>query len=536
MTSNPNEKPQTELETSRGTWPRQVKFILGNEAAERFSFYGMKGILALYITGVLLKTDDRSTSIVHLFSMVVYFMPVLGAWVSDRLWGRYRTILWVSLFYCLGHAVLACSDLTGSVDTKSTMLYAGLGLIAFGAGGIKPCVSAFMGDQFRPHQRHLIPKAYAAFYWMINLGSTLALLVIPWVKDQYGYGLAFGIPGIAMGIATFIFWKGTRHYDHVPPQGDPAWRTKLTWLLSILGVIAVLVWLDQSKPDALKPALWGAAGAFAVAAAFWTRQMLAKVNSAASPVDLAAFSVWWYALIRRTCGKSRSLWDGLESRFTPTAVDHGISFGRILSIFALIPVWWALFDQTFSTWVLQGKQMEPFYIWKYKVGAEVMLSANAILVLIFIPVTTLWIYPAVKWLRTPLRRMSCGMFLASLSFVVVMWLQQRLDRGETLSVAWQIAPYVLITFAEVLISTTGLEFAFTQAAPAMKSTITGYWQLTVAAGNLLVVLLTQWLGGHGDSSSVSSGRFLLYAGIMFGAAILFSLIASRYRYRQAAAD
>ena len=68
-----------------------------------------------------------------------------------------------------------------------------MALIAFGSGGIKPCVSAFVGDQFKPEQSHLLQKAYGAFYWAINLGSFFSFLVIPWVKDQHGYGLAFGV-------------------------------------------------------------------------------------------------------------------------------------------------------------------------------------------------------------------------------------------------------------------------------------------------------------------------------------------------------
>jgi POT family proton-dependent oligopeptide transporter len=166
-------------------WPPQVKYIVGNEACERFSYYGMKGILALYITLVLLKTQDDATTIIALFSAVNYFMPLLGAWVSDRYWGRYHTILWISLSYCAGHAILATSDLIPTIEGKSYALYAGLGLIAFGSGGIKPCVSAFMGDQFKPEQRHLLQKAYAAFYWSINLGSFFAFF--GW-EDDFMFG------------------------------------------------------------------------------------------------------------------------------------------------------------------------------------------------------------------------------------------------------------------------------------------------------------------------------------------------------------
>ena len=532
MSNSPYSSPQSELAKSQGGWPRQVRYILGNEGAERFSYYGMKGILAAYLTGVLLLSKDRASNIIHLFGFVNYFMPVLGAWVSDRFWGRYRTILWVSLFYCLGHAVLACNDFTDSIDAKTALLYAGLGLIAFGSGGIKPCVSAFMGDQFGPDQRHLLNKAYAAFYWMINLGSTLAFLIIPWVRDTAGYSWAFGIPGIAMGVATLIFYLGTPAYEHVPPTGDPAWRSKLAWILAIIGTITGLVYLDGKAPEHFSTALYSALAAFVAGAVWWTRSMVRKVNASSEPLELSAFSVWWYSILQWIGSGFKTYRDAAVRKFSPDAVDQGMSYGRILSIFCLIPVFWALFDQTFSTWVMQGGQMEKYDLFGYTIGAEQMLSANPIMVLLLVPFTTLVLYPAMGKLATPLRRMAIGMVLAALSFVIVAWLQGRLEGGEKVSILWQLLPYMVLTTAEVLISTTGLEFAFTQAPRTMKSTITGYWQLTVAVGNLLVVFITTALGGgHGDES-VSSGRFMIYAGLTAVVAVLFSIIAAFYRYRR----
>ncbi len=220
--------PRRLAETKDSSMPRGVPFIVGNEAAERFSFYGMTGILAGYITGAVLEgskgglgqDDDRATEIMHLFVSASYFMPLMGAWLADKIFGRYRTILWVSLFYCAGHGVLACSDLAHDVHGKMICLCTGLSFIAFGAGGIKPCVSAFMGDQFKPNQAHLLQKAYGAFYWAINFGSFFSFLVIPWLAKHQGYRLAFGVPGILMGIATLIFWLGTKHYIRVPPSRD----------------------------------------------------------------------------------------------------------------------------------------------------------------------------------------------------------------------------------------------------------------------------------------------------------------------------
>src|SRR5204863_6408478 len=117
-------------------------------------------------------------------------------------------------------------------------LYIGLALIALGSGGIKPCVSAFCGDQFKPEQAGLLAKAYGLFYWSINFGSFFSFLVIPWLKDEWSYRVAFGVPGVLMLIATLIFWLGRKHYLRMPPsrEAKTAGFAKVTWFaLSNLG-------------------------------------------------------------------------------------------------------------------------------------------------------------------------------------------------------------------------------------------------------------------------------------------------------------
>jgi proton-dependent oligopeptide transporter, POT family len=470
------------MSTPSARWPKQIKYIIGNEACERFSYYGMKGILAGYISGSLLagglgQTKDEATTIISLFSSVNYFTPLLGAWLSDKILGRYKTIFWVSLLYCLGHGTLACSDFFGAPG-KLNCLYLGLTLIAFGSGGIKPCVSAFMGEQFKPEQSHLMQKAYGAFYWAINFGSFFSFLVVPWVKNHHGYSLAFGVPGILMAVATFIFWRGKKLYINVPTNRE----------LKHNGFFKVI---------------------------FTTLLQL------------------------RQPGKK--FWDCARTRFSENEVSAARSVFPILFVFASVPMFWSLYDQTNSTWVLQGNQMTNVSLLGLDIGGEQMQSLNALLILFFVPIFTLFIYPLLGRFASPLRRMSYGLFLAAVSFVIVAWLQKRLEAGEHLSVLWQMWPYVVVTAAEVLVSTTGLEFAFREAAPEMKSLIMSFWLLTVSFGNLFTAALTAALAdtataaAHAGSASVSSGRFMLYAWMMFGVAILFSLIASTYQYRDRAA-
>jgi POT family proton-dependent oligopeptide transporter len=208
--------------------PKGIPYIIGNEAAERFSYYGVIAIMDVFLTehlrdssGSLAVLDHNAAHVwQHLFMGAVYAFPFIGAIVSDCFWGKYNTIIRVSLLYCVGHAILAFVDfpaLTGLAPR--TMLAIGLACLAVGAGGIKPCVSAHVGDQFGSANKHLITKAFGWFYFAINLGATVSMPLTPFLLSRFGPGWAFGVPGIAMAIATLVFWLGRHKFVHIPPGG-----------------------------------------------------------------------------------------------------------------------------------------------------------------------------------------------------------------------------------------------------------------------------------------------------------------------------
>jgi POT family proton-dependent oligopeptide transporter len=607
---NPATNPGSPQTPDANRWPPQIKYIVGNEACERFSYYGMRSILAGYITSEVVKgglgqTNDTATSIIHLFVFVNYFMPLLGGWLSDKIIGRYHTILWVSLFYCAGHGVLACSDFVGTVNGKMILLCVGLGLIAFGSGGIKPCVSAFMGDQFKPEQSHLLQKAYGAFYWSINLGSFFSFLVIPAIKNHRGYSLAFLVPGILMAIATFVFWLGTKYYTRVPPSRE----TKTAGLFDVF----FAAYRQSTSPLAPLHNLITTIGlplAAMIGLTFFS--LSATITRTTTP--LARYVGWisivcaglWYASVvissmLRRLELPDSFWQGAaRNGFNEKEINAARSVGPILFVFALIPVFFSLFDQTNSTWVLQGEKMVDFHFgqisliqkllphWNlisfcvapivftgllsliyrkksslsnetvfwlrigagvlsallagfvsilphYTIGAEEMQSANPLLVMILVPIMTILLYPRIGKFASPLHRMSMGMFIAAGSYVVVALIQSRIEAGAQISVLWQFVPYTILTIAEVFVSTTGLEFAFREAAPEMKSLVMSFWLITIAFGDLLVAAITELFAGPTAGGSVSTSRFLLYAGLTFVVAILFSIVAAHYRYRDQAA-
>jgi len=205
---------------STSEMPTGIPFIIGNEAAERFSFYGMRTVLVIFMTQYLrdssgelaLLSEADATSYFHWFVMAVYLTPIAGALLADVFFGKYRTILSLSLVYCLGHAVLAMNDTFWG-------LALGLGLISIGAGGIKPCVSAHVGDQFGDANARLLPRVYAYFYFAINLGAAISTVLTPLLLEHYGPHAAFGLPGGLMILATWVFWFGRQRFIHIPPGG-----------------------------------------------------------------------------------------------------------------------------------------------------------------------------------------------------------------------------------------------------------------------------------------------------------------------------
>lgn len=216
--------------------PTGIPYLIANEAAERFSYYGMRAILVVFMTEFLLDQqglpnvmgEAEARYYFHLFATAVYFFPALGALLADVFWGKYRTIITLSGVYCLGHFVLA-------IDQTRLGLGVGLSLIAIGSGGIKPCVSANLGDQFGVRNQHLLTKAFYWFYFAINLGAGLSTLFTPWFLQHFGPHVAFGVPGFLMLIATWVFWLGRQHYTHVPAKG----RAVLSDLLSAKGLLVL---------------------------------------------------------------------------------------------------------------------------------------------------------------------------------------------------------------------------------------------------------------------------------------------------------
>lgn len=502
-----------------------MPYIVGNEGCERFSYYGMRSILFVYIVDLYTGSgqfdgniQDLATAHYHLFTAGVYALPMIGAIIADRLLGKYRTIIYLSLVYCLGHGVLAVTE--GSVQG----LWAGLALIAVGSGGIKPCVSAHVGDQFGRGNWFRLRSVYQIFYFVINLGAMLSTLMIPWIRQVYGAAVAFAVPGVLMFIATAVFWAGRNVFIHVPAQ--PGGKLGLLDTLSSIALFMAVGHLFFTGDSGLGSML-------AATAAFLALGLLLFAWRQRIDPDDGFLAVMLFSLVRffRPDGGPRAgFFAPAIRRFGADAATGPIAVLKIMTVFFLVSVFWALFDQTGSSWIRQAQMMDLVLWGDFKILPSQVQAINPLLVLMLIPAANLAVYPAVERLgirATSLRRMTAGMVIASLSFAVVALIQTRIESSppDTVPVAWQLVPYLIITFAEILVSITGLEFAYSQAPKRMKSTIMGFWLLTVALGNVMVSLLA----GLAELPLIQF--FWLFAGLMLLSGLLFGLRAYFYEER-----
>lgn len=509
--------------------PRQIPFIIASEGCERFSYYGMRNILYQFlpVSMLLLHLPEEARSgaakdVFHTFAMGVYFFPLLGGWIADRLFGKYNTILWFSLIYCLGHGFLAVFE-----DSR-TGFYSGLFLIALGAGGIKPLVASFVGDQFDDRNKHLAKLVFDGFYWIINFGSFFASLLMPIFLMEFGPSVAFGIPGVLMLLATLVLWAGRKRYVRIsvqPPNPDSFMRVVRTALFGARGPGTSL-------------AMAGAALA-ALTFVLWPMGWLDPV-----PVICLALVV---LLAFGGVGTAMQL-DGARGIHGDVAVEGVRAVLRILIVFALVTPFHSLFDQKATTWVEQGGGMAipswsfdlgPLGEWQTNFLPAQMQAFNPLFVMLLIPFNNLVLYPLLRrrgYALTSLQRMTWGIAVSGVAWIAAFGLQLVLDSGDKISILWQILPYVILTFGEVLVSATGLEFAYSQAPLQMKGVIMSFWNLTTTVGNLWVLLAdaglrNAWATQQIEHTGLSKNAFLMafFAVFALVVAAVFRIYVRRYK-------
>ncbi|XP_077302122.1 peptide transporter family 1 [Arctopsyche grandis] len=351
------------------SYPRSIGFIISNEFCERFSFYGMKTILSIYLAAKLAYSDDDAVVVYHVFTMLVYFFPIFGAMIADSWLGRFNTIVYLSIVYSLGNILISVTSIPSLGIPPRAFTIIGLLLVAVGTGGIKPCVSAFGGDQFKmPEQGKQLATFFSLFYFAINAGSFISTFVTPILRqdvhcfgDEDCYPLAFGVPGILMITSIVIFICGKYMYVIKKPTGN------------------VLVQVFKCIGHALS-----------------RRRKVKKEMKVEHWLDYA------------------------DDEFDYILINDIKAVLKVLLLFIPLPVFWALFDQQGSRWTFQATRMNGA-IGSFILKPDQMQVVNPLLILLFIPLFEVAIYPALRWcrvIRKPLDKMILGGMLAAIAFII----------------------------------------------------------------------------------------------------------------------
>ena len=499
------------------TMPPGVPYIVGNEAAERFSYYGMNSILTIFMTKYLLDKmghlslmqPANAEAWYHTFVTTLYFLPLFGAILADAFFGKFKVVLWLSIVYCGGHFTLALmgSPVAHSIEPRY-LLAIGLIMIAMGAGGIKPCVSTNVGDQFGETNKHLLTRVFNWFYFSINAGSALSTLLIPWLLEPYqadpaGFiaklgpsvvsflesprlhsaDIAFGLPGIFMVIATIFFWAGRKKFVHIPPAGRqffddamPRGR-QLPFVLILAALLALLLSF-----------IWFHFGTVAILS-------LCLV--------IIALVVWAIRPVLR----------------------------YVLIPVPFIAIFWALWQQNFSSWILQAESMNRHLFGIEWLSSQIQ-TVNPIFILIMLPLFSYWLYPFVeKFVHlTPLRKIGAGLFVTAASFFLVAMIQTRIDAGARPGIVWQIWAFVILTAGETLVSPTHLEFSYTQGPVKLKSLVMCTYLLAISLGNAFTAAVNFFIQNPDGSVKLQgTSYFMFFVWVMLGTAVLFMVVTPFYK-------
>ncbi|KAM7031206.1 solute carrier family 15 member 1-like [Passerculus sandwichensis] len=382
----------------RSRFPSGATFIINSDFFERFSFFVTAGVLIIYCINFL-RWDVRVTAaIYHTFVALCFLTPILGAIIADSWLGKFKTILYLSIVYIIGQAVLTVSsinDLTdhnqdGSPDNVAVHIalsMVGLILIALGTGGIKPCVSAFGADQFEDDQENQRSTFFSYFYENTAVASFISAIVIPQLmasecgihSKQECYPLAFGVPAALVAVALVVFVIGSRMYKKAKPQGN--------------------VMLEVSK-----------CVGFAIKNRFRHRS--------------------------KEFPKREHWLDWASDKYDKRLIAQIKMVLRVLFLYIPLPMFWALFYQQGSRWTLQATAMNGDF--GFQIQPEQMQIVKPILIVIIIPVADYLVYPLIKKCKlnfTPLKKMTVGMFLGSMAFVAAALVQVQIDKTYQVSPA-----------------------------------------------------------------------------------------------------
>jgi solute carrier family 15 (oligopeptide transporter), member 1 len=497
--------------------PKGFWFFFWGEFAERCCYYGMRAILTLYMVERLGIREENVGTFMSLFIAGCYFLPLLGGFLADNYFGKYKTIVGFSVPYVVGQLMLGIEN--------EWVVGISLVLLAMGSGVIKPNISTLMGltyDQQRPGQDKLRSDAFAMFYFAINIGAALSQLALPPIRTKFGYQVAFMFPAVLMMLALGIFAAGKKYYgvetihrtEKTPDERRLQWQV-LTRILGLF-VLVMFFWaiFDQSAST------WIFFARLYMDCRLFGHEMDPDAIQAFNPVFILVFlplvTMFWRYLDKR----------GIQVRPTDKMIVGFVLTASTMAIMA------------FSAVLVSGPVQKQVVLrdGKTPAGAPqlyVVLSADDTAKTrdneerLITDVSQLEVVS--KIIKEIRLRQSDGSELRLNRPIeedqeskehFVRWVAPE----HKVTVWWQVLAFLVLTIAEILISVTGLELAYTAAPKSMTSFVTACWLVTVGMANLFINASVTRL----YSQMPPVGYFGMLAVTLLVVAGLFYFVAKRF--------
>ncbi|XP_020274494.1 protein NRT1/ PTR FAMILY 8.1-like [Asparagus officinalis] len=543
------------LKRNTGRW-RACPYILANECCERLAYYGMSTNLVNYMKEYLNQGNTGAANNVTNWSGTCYITPLLGAFVADAYFGRYKTIASFMMVYIIGLTLLTmtssvkglkptCHDgVCHPTSAQSAVVFVALYLIALGTGGIKPCVSSFGADQFDESDESESKSKSSFFNWFyfsINIGALIASSVLVWIQTNVGWGWGFGIPAVVMAVAVVSFFVGTPLYRHQKPGGSPLTRIAQV-LVASFRKYGVRVPADKSQLYEVSDKESAIEGS----------RKLEHTD------DLKFFDKAAVETHNDQIKDQPSPW----SLCTVTQVEELKSVVRLLPIWASGIIFSTVYGQMSTMFVLQGDTLDPHMGPHFSIPAASLSIFDTISVIVWVPIYDRLIVPMARKFTgqergfTQLTRMGIGLVIsmfAMLAAGVLELVRLRIIARDNLydtkdylpmSIFWQVPQYFIVGAAEVFTFIGQLEFFYDQAPDAMRSMCSALSLTTVALGNylssLLVTIVTNMTTKNGNlgwiPDNLNRGHldyfYWLLAILSFINFLVYLLIAKWYTYKK----
>jgi proton-dependent oligopeptide transporter, POT family len=441
------------LDTAFFGHPRGLSTLFFTELWERFSYYGMRALLILFMTaapaaGGLGFDTAQAGAVYGLYTSMVYMMSLPGGWIADRLIGQQAAVLYGGILIMCGHFSMAVPGLT--------TFYLGLGLIVLGTGLLKPNVSAIVGQIYAPDDTRR-DAGFSIFYMGINIGAFIAPLVCGYLGQRVDWHLGFGAAGVGMAFGLIQYGVGRKHLGEagrypVPAASPEAGQALRTRALAVAGALFGLLVLV-------------AAGGWI---GYWT----------ISPTGVADAA--GYALLLVTLGFFGWLFFGSD-----WTIEERRRLYAVGVLFVAAALFWSSFEQAGSTLNLFAERATDSTALGIDFPASYFQSLNALYIIALAPVFAwLWIWLGPREPSSPVK-FALGLIQVGAGFAILVVGAQLAEQGVRVSPMWLAVTYLLHTSGELCLSPVGLS-AMTKLAPArIVGLMMGVWFLAASVGNYI---------------------------------------------------